>query len=273
MAYNPNPNLYRPTVAPDTQGMGPGITAFSDNFGRYAAQGIQQKRSDERRTQDRAWQQEDQATLFGRQDARDQTLFARQDQLQATLREQQLADYGMRKDDAKEARKEEQERQLGLTLAQFGTTAALYANQGYADPAALEWASNLPREKQAAALEAIVGQASFKAQADLKQKIASQMTPVPQTDTYQMTGNGMMIPPKPTAAQQFTPEQLQQFGLRPESVTQGGVTYKAPDAPKPVRLVPKTNQDGSTTWHDPYTGQPAGAAASKTAQQYYQPSR
>ena len=31
-SYNPNPNLYNPRVAPDTQGLGPGIAAAGNAF-------------------------------------------------------------------------------------------------------------------------------------------------------------------------------------------------------------------------------------------------
>ncbi len=48
MAYNPNPNLYNPGVAPNTTGYGPGLAAGMSNFSNLVSQGINAKRQDER---------------------------------------------------------------------------------------------------------------------------------------------------------------------------------------------------------------------------------
>jgi hypothetical protein len=55
MAYSPRSDLLTPTVAPDTQGLGPGITAGMNNFSSLVQLGLANKRQDQRDT--KIWEQ------------------------------------------------------------------------------------------------------------------------------------------------------------------------------------------------------------------------
>ena len=55
MAYSPRSDLLTPSVAPDTQGYGPGITAGMNNFSSLVQQGLANKRQDQR--DQKIWEQ------------------------------------------------------------------------------------------------------------------------------------------------------------------------------------------------------------------------
>lgn len=55
MAYSPRSDLLTPSVAPDTQGYGPGITAGMNNFSSLVQQGLANKRQDQR--DEKIWDQ------------------------------------------------------------------------------------------------------------------------------------------------------------------------------------------------------------------------
>lgn len=268
--YNPNANLYNPRVGPDTQGLGPGIAAAGDAFAGALKTYGQNKRQDAVRAEDRQWQQQDHSQL--REEQLADYGMRRGDMLsdRATLREQDLADYGMRRGDAKADKEEERNRELEDKIAHYGTTAGLYASQGFADPDAIAWAATRPPKEQAAAFEAIVGQASFKAQQTLKQQLNSQLSPLPQSDGYQMTGNGQLVPPAKPKVAPLTPEQLADFGLKPQEVKVGGVTYRAPVPPKEVFPVLREDPNGNVKAYDRRTGAPLAGESPPVAPSFLQ---
>lgn len=98
MNYSPRTDLFRTDIQPDTQGMAPGITAAGNAFAGALQNYGQNKRQDAQHKQLR----EEQLADYGMRRA------DRQEDM-AMLREQNLADYSMRRGDAKEDKALERE--------------------------------------------------------------------------------------------------------------------------------------------------------------------
>lgn len=185
MAYSPRTDLLTPTVAPDTQGYGPGIAAGMSSFTSLVSQGLVAQRQDKREA--KLWDQtlqRDQMGYDNKASLMSQRTGASESKELATKAEE--ADFAAGAWDAIKQRMPEvitPEMDEKFVSGSLGTKRGLLVQSQAALTAAMK--SQMEEDERKA-----------------KAKAAQSWAPAPSTDAYQINELGNMVPPirtKPAA--------------------------------------------------------------------------
>jgi len=271
MAYSPRSDLLTPTVAPDTQGYGPGITAGMNNFSSLVTQGLANKRQDQR--DQKLWDQtliRDKANFdhdYSMMDRKDTLM----DKREATSK-QDLSEFSMGIWEAMKSQKpdlispEVNDKFYGanantrnaLALTKQKELADAMKSQMEADrrtaqaKAANNWnqtpnPNNMINDLGSMTSSKTQGQAGFQ---DIGNGVTAAFGPDgrPINPAYLLQG--------PTNSSTNLWDSNQQ-GLPPDFKPL--IPPKSKETDK-TKLVPRQNSNGGVTWYDPYTGQPVAGA-------------